>query len=203
MTDFGLTDVSRETLERLTVFESLVHKWNPVINLVSRKSLAEIRERHIADSVQVFQAGPRVFDHWLDIGSGGGFPGLVIAILAAECAPDARVTLIESDMRKSTFLRTVVREAGLATNILSERIELVEPQDADVLSARALADLNDLLAFSARHLAQDGLAIFPKGATWKQEVTSAKSQWNFSTQTVKSKLDPDAAILCITGVSRV
>lgn len=202
MSDFVFEDVSRETSERLKVFESLVRKWNPVINLVSRNSLTHLGERHIVDSIQVYNAVPHNFDHWVDLGSGGGFPGAVIAILAAETAPTGRVTLIESDERKATFLRTVLRETGVSATVLTDRIEAVAPQNAQIVSARALADLTGLLGYAARHLEPKGVAIFPKGATWRAEVEAAKSQWNFSVEVVKSKLDPDAAILSITGVSR-
>ena len=202
MIDFVYDDVSRETSERLKTFEALVHKWNPAINLVSRNSLAQLRERHILDSIQVYKAAPHNFDHWVDLGSGGGFPGIVIAILAAEAFPTQRATLIESDTRKAMFLRTALRETGVPATVLAERIEVAEPQNAQIVSARALADLTDLLGYAARHLAPEGVAIFPKGATWRDEVEAAKSQWNFSMEVVTSKLDPDAAILSITGVSR-
>lgn len=203
MTSFVLDNVSRETSERLDTFVALVNKWNPAINLVSRRSLPNLWERHILDSVQVFAAAPKTFDHWVDIGSGGGFPGVIIAILATERAPNARITLIESDSRKATFLRTALRETGCVGTVINQRIEQADPQRADIVSARALADLSDLLGYAQRHLDPTGLAIFPKGATWKQEIATAKTQWNFAYEAATSKLDPDAAILSITGVSRV
>ncbi len=195
------TDVSRETLMRLEIYVDLIRKWNPRINLVSRSSLQRVWDRHIADSLQVFAiAGP--FSHWVDIGSGGGLPGLVAAICAMETAAAARFTLIESDQRKCVFLRTVARELGLPVTVLSERIELVPPQGADILSARALADLDKLLGFSQRHLDPSGMCLFPKGATWKNEVEDARPQWRFDCEAVKSVTEPEAAILKIQGVSR-
>lgn len=202
MSEATLRNVSRETLYRLELLESLVGKWNPAINLVSRNSLHDMRQRHILDSVQIFQTAPSAFAHWVDIGSGGGFPGLVIAILAAEYVPTGGVTLIESDARKATFLRTVIREAGISGTVLTQRIEVAKPQNADVISARALADLTVLLGYAERHLAPDGVALFAKGAKWPQELADAKSYWNFAAQVVTSGLDPSAAILKITGVSR-
>ncbi|MEB8330809.1 class I SAM-dependent methyltransferase, partial [Flavobacteriaceae bacterium KMM 6897] len=114
--------------ERLNLFEALVRKWNPAINLVSRNSLADLRERHILDSIQTYQAVKEPFDHWVDIGSGGGFPGVVIAILSAEMSPSRDITLIESDARKATFLRAALRETGVSATVLTERIERAVPQ---------------------------------------------------------------------------
>lgn len=194
-------DVSRETLMRLEIYVDLIRRWNPRINLVSRNSLKQVWERHIADSLQVFVlAGP--FSHWVDIGSGGGLPGLVAAICAAESNPEARFTLIESDQRKCVFLRTVSRELGLSVSVLAERIEAAPPQNADILSARALGDLDQLLGYSQRHLSQNGICLFPKGATWKKEVEDAQPQWRFDLEAVKSVTEPDAAILKIQGVTR-
>ena len=131
-------DVSRETFERLEKLQELLTKWNPRINLVSKATLDDAWERHILDSVQVFTALGRDFRHWTDIGSGGGFPGLVIAILMNEKNPDAKLTMIESDQRKCAFLRTVLRETGVSGTVLSKRIEQAEPQNADVVSARGV-----------------------------------------------------------------
>ena len=194
-------DVSRETMARLTLFVDLLEKWNPRINLVSRNSLQEVWTRHIADSVQLFRC-VRPAGHWVDLGSGGGFPGLVIAILAIEAAPSLRVTLIESDQRKSAFLRTVVRETGANCTVVSRRIEDCPPQEADILSARALADLTTLMEYAARHLKPTGIALFPKGVTWEKESIAAQHMWHFRAQPITSKTEPEAVILKIEGVSR-
>ena len=195
-------NVSRETIQRLETFDTVIRKWNPKINLVSRSSLDQLWTRHIADSVQVFRC-VKIPEHWVDIGSGGGFPGLVVAILAADEAPKMKVTLIESDQRKSAFLRTAARECGASATVLSGRIEQVEPQKARVLSARALASLDDLLRFADRHLAEDGTAVFPKGENWKKEVDNAQQRWRFEVETAKSLTEPEAVILKVRGVERV
>ena len=166
-------NVSRETMKRLEIFEQVILKWNPKINLVSRSSLEELWTRHIIDSIQVYRSAPKT-STWVDLGSGGGFPGLMVAILAKDEAPDTAVTLIESDQRKSVFLRTAARECGVKVEVLSQRIEKVTPQGTQVLSARALTDLNGLLGFAARHLDVDGVALFPKGVTWKKELDEAR-----------------------------
>ncbi len=198
---FPELNVSRETFERLNTYVDLVKKWNPKINLVSRNSLKEIWPRHIMDSVQVFRCVENA-DHWADIGSGGGFPGMVCAIMAVETSPDTRFTFVESDQRKSAFLRAVSRECGANCTVISKRIEAVEPLNADVLSARALADLTTLLSFCDRHLSEDGTALFPKGATWKKELAEACEEWNFRSEPITSLTEPQAVILKIKGVSR-
>jgi len=197
------SDVSRETLERLDHFADLLLKWNPRINLVSRNSLDDVWARHILDSAQIYELAPHPVNHWVDLGAGGGFPGLVIAMLGLERGSPRKVTLVESDVRKSAFLRTVIRETGAPAEVLNDRIENIPPLEADVLSARALADLPKLLAFTDRHLFASGIALFPKGASWEKELQDAQSQWNFGYRVAKSKTEDGPAILAITGVSRV
>lgn len=205
MIDQGLLDrlnVSRETMQRLEVFEQVILKWNPKINLVSRTSLEELWTRHIIDSIQVYRSAPKT-SKWVDLGSGGGFPGLMVAILAKDEAPNTAVTLIESDQRKSVFLRTAARECGVKVEVLSQRIEKVTPQNTQVLSARALTDLNGLLGFTHRHLDIDGIALFPKGVTWKKELDEARRHWRFEVEPITSLTEPDAVILKVKGVARV
>lgn len=195
-------NVSRETFDRLKAFEALVHKWNPRINLVSKASLRQVWTRHIVDSIQVYRLGARA-GHWVDLGSGGGFPGLVVAILAAEDVSGTAVTLIESDKRKCAFLREVARETGVNCRVQADRIERVDPLRADVLSARALSDLSGLLTFCERHLSPQGTGLFPKGAKWKTEIDAAKRNWTFSYDAIKSSTEPEAVILKVEGISRV
>lgn len=196
-------DVSRETIERLQIYAALLEKWNPAINLVSKATLSEVWPRHFLDSAQLFALRPASATHWADLGSGGGFPGLVIALLAAERAPDLRVTLVEADLRKCTFLRTVAVETGVTPTILTERIESLAPLQADVLSARALAPLPRLLDFALRHLAPQGRALFQKGATHATEIDTALASWRFDVQKIPSKTDPASVILNIGGIARV
>jgi 16S rRNA (guanine527-N7)-methyltransferase len=196
-------DVSRETKERLEIFASLVEKWNPSINLVSKNSLSDLRKRHIADSVQVFRAVESHFEHWADIGSGGGFPGLVVAILSAEDGNRKKVTLVESDQRKAVFLRTVLRETAVSADVRAERVENTDLLAADVLSARALSDLPRLLKFAVTHLHQNGVAVFPKGLTWQRELAAAREAWNFDHEVIKSKTDPSGVLLKIRNIRSV
>ncbi len=196
-------DVSRETSARLETYAALLRKWNPRINLVSRNTLPDLWTRHFADSAQLYSLAPHPVGHWADLGAGGGFPGLVIAIMAMETGSPRRVTLVESDARKGAFLNAVIRETGATATVVTDRIEALPPLSADVLSARALADLTTLLGFAVRHLAPGGTAIFPKGATWEKEVTAARKAWSFGCRVAKSETEDGPVLLRITGVARV
>jgi 16S rRNA (guanine527-N7)-methyltransferase len=198
----GLAIVSRETQDTIASFENLVKRWNPAINLVSKASIHEMRDRHTLDSAQLFYLSPRNAGSWVDLGSGGGFPGLVVAILAKQERPDLKVTLVESDQRKATFLRQAIRTLELPATVLAERIEHVPPQSADVLSARALAPLVELLAHAERHLAPEGTAMFPKGARHSEEVAEARKDWEFDLDTHPSESDSQAAVLVIRNIKR-
>lgn len=193
--------VSRETYADLERFAALVEKWTPRINLISRRDIPLLWTRHIADSIQLFDVLPKA-QHWVDLGSGGGFPGIIAAILAKTLSPETKFTMIESDTRKSVFLRTAIRECGLNGQVLNARIESVDPQSADVVTARALADLDLLLDLSTRHAEPNATFGFPKGKSWGKEVDNARARWQFDCSPVTSKTDPDGALLIIKGVSR-
>lgn len=196
-------DVSRETLERLRIYEALLRKWNPAINLVSKSTLDQVWSRHFLDSAQIFDLADPSARTWADLGSGGGFPGLVVAILAAGRGRELGMTLVESDTRKAAFLMTVAREAGLTVAVKSERIEALSPLGADILSARALAPLVKLLEFSERHLRPGGQALFPKGANHAEELRQALETWSFSYDTIPSATDPDAVVYSLREIRRV
>lgn len=200
---FSDLDVSRETNERLTIYADLLRLWNSKINLVAPSTIEDLWSRHFIDSAQLYDLAANSVEHWADLGSGGGFPGLVIAILAQGEAMPLRITLVESDARKSAFLRTVLRETGVAASVITERAENVPPLDASVVSARALAPMAKLLTFAHRHLAQDGVALLPKGQNWEKEVRDAQSAWRFSYRIDKSVLEQNSVILSVTGVGRV
>ena len=201
--DFAGLDVSRETNERLQIYAKLLRTWNPKINLVAPSTIYDLWSRHFADSAQLYALAPEGFDHWVDFGSGGGFPGLVIAILAQERTGTSRVTLIESDARKCAFLRTVLRETGVAATVITKRIEAVQPLSTSVVSARALAPLSKLLEFAHLHLSETGVALLQKGQNWEKEMPDAKSAWQFSYRIDKSVVDENSVILSVTGVGRV
>ena len=199
-TSSDLTDSETSDLKR---FVALVERWNPRINLISKASVPEIWDRHVLDSVQVFDLAPENATSWVDLGSGGGFPGVVVAVLASHRRPALQVTLVESDQRKAVFLRQAIRELGLRAVVRAQRIEQISDLRADVVSARALAALPELLAFSAPLLSTGGACLFAKGAGRRVEIEAARQAWNFDVVEVPSLTDQAAAILRITGVNHV
>jgi 16S rRNA (guanine527-N7)-methyltransferase len=188
-------DVSRGTSDRLEVLLSLVQHWNRTINLVSRVSLDDGWRRHVVDSAQLWRHRPPRFGLWRDLGAGAGFPGLVIAIIAAEAAPSVTVELVESDQRKVAFLVTAARTLNLTVVIRSERIEAIDEPTADVLSARALAPLASLLAHTKRLRRPDGIALFPKGETVHKELAEAERNWSFAYRLHPSQTGSRSAIV--------
>ena len=154
--------VSRETMQRLDHFEDLLRKWNPRINLIAKSDIARIWDRHILDSIQVFDHAKAPFRTWFDFGSGGGFPGIICAIVAAERSGETTFQMVESDTRKAVFLRQVATSLSLDVTIHSMRVEKFEGGKADVISARALAPLVELLALSHPHVAPDTQLLFER-----------------------------------------
>ena len=195
------TDVSRETLEALETYSELLKEWNKTINLVSPKTLEDLWTRHLLDSAQLFDV-VRSTGVWADLGSGGGFPGLVIAIMKRE-AQEGEIVLVEADQRKATFLRTVIRTLYLPARVVVERIEHAKPLHADVVSARALAPLSTLLGFAERHLNPSGTAVFPKGEKAEEEIAEALENWVFDCEKLPSQTDANSAILRIGDIKRV
>jgi 16S rRNA (guanine527-N7)-methyltransferase len=197
----GKSHVSRETLgpetlERFDVYAQTLRAWQPRINLVSNRSLDDLWRRHFLDSVQLGQwitPGKRV----LDMGSGAGFPGLVISIITG-----APVVLAESDSRKCAFLREVRRLTEANAEIAEGRIENLEAGRFDVVVARALAPLADLLDHAAGLMKPDGLCLFLKGARVDDELTDAAENWNMQVEQHPSLSDPDGVVLRIRNLSR-
>ena len=196
-------NVSRETEAELRRLVELVVKWTVHINLVSSSSIGDIWNRHILDSAQLFNYLPAAANHWVDLGSGGGFPGLVVGVIAKELAPGLRLTLVESDQRKATFLRSAVRELNLSIDVQTTRIEFTNPLCADILSARALGPLTQLLGHAQLHLSTTGIGLFPKGKTANQEIEVARRNWHFDLTAHASMTDEYAQILRIEKILHV
>jgi 16S rRNA (guanine527-N7)-methyltransferase len=195
--------VSRETFLKLKEYEKLLTKWNSKINLVSKSTLRDFWNRHILDSVQVFCSIGEKTGKWADFGSGGGFPGLVLAILSDEFGVSNSLCLIEADVRKSVFLRTVCRELGLVVDVFNNRIEKISPMLVDVVSARALAPLKTLCFYAESHLNENGIAVFAKGENWESELLEAQKKWIFDYDVVTSKLHQGSVILVLRGIKSV
>ena len=192
--------VSRETFERLDVYAKELKRWNPKINLVAPSTIHELWDRHIVDSLQIARFLPPKITNWVDIGSGGGFPGLVLAAHLADHT-DFMMTLIESDQRKCAFLRTCARNMGVKVNVISERIESVNMSSVDVITARALASLSKLMELTENIAQEQTQFIFPKGKNWESELTLAREYWQMNVETHQSITDPEAKILLLKEVS--
>ncbi len=191
-----LDGLDPEVAGKCRIFAELLAKWNRAINLVSRSTLPEVWDRHIADSLRVaeFAAADGI---WLDIGSGGGFPAVPCAFKLDD---PSRMTLVESDSRKCAFLRTVSRETSTPFRVLDARWESLPPQGCGTLSARALAPLAKLLEAQARHGAERCRGLFPKGRSWRDEVDAAAESWRFSIRTERSMMSGGGRLLVITKV---
>ena len=198
-------DVSRETLTRLLAYQALLGRWQQRINLVGPATLDDFWARHAADSAQLLAlAGDRRI--WLDLGSGGGFPGLVLAIMLTESG--GHVHLVESDGRKAAFLRTVIREVGVPASVHNRRAEELAMAgeaflaDVQVISARALAPLPDLLELVAPFFNSSTIALLHKGASWQDELTRAEQCWNIDAELLLSRTHDAARILHLRHLSR-
>lgn len=191
------TGVSRETLERLQAYADLLVKWQARINLVGPDTIPSLWLRHFHDSAQLFPLLPQGIHRLVDMGSGAGFPGLVLAVMGV---PD--VHLIESDARKCAFLREAARVSGTPITVHNTRIEALAPLGAEVVTARALAPLDKLLAWAQPHLLPDGHCLFLKGRGHEDELTLASKEWNITVERVPSLSDPQAAILHLREVAR-
>lgn len=184
-------------MEKLSIYERLLLKWQKAINLVSPTTLEDLAERHFFDSAQMFRYVTDVDARLVDMGSGAGFPGLVLAILGVR-----EVHLIESDVRKATFLREVSRETGTPVTIHDVRVEDCLIEKVDIVTARALASLKDLLGYM-KHLSPGGhpvYGLFAKGLQHQDEIEKARKQWNFEVETYQSETDMSGKILRIRNL---
>ena len=193
----GLTHVSRETLARLEAYAALLIKWQAKLNLVSSASLDDIWRRHMLDSAQLLSLAPAAARTWLDLGSGAGFPGLVLAIMGV-----AEMHVVESHGRKCAFLEAAARETGTNLVVHNQRIENVEPWIADVVTARALAPLAHLCELAYCFLGPHSVCLFLKGQDMENELTEACKYWNMANDRVPSQSDFSGTILRLRGLSR-
>jgi 16S rRNA (guanine527-N7)-methyltransferase len=196
--------VSRETSEKLEHFAALFQKWAKSINLVAPSTLSDFWQRHIADSAQIFELfpGPK---RWVDLGSGGGFPGIITAIFLAELG-DGWVHLVESNNKKAAFLRVALTETGARGSVHAIRIEeaITIIPECDAISARALADLPQLLDYCMPWMMADRNphAFFHKGRDYQQEVDKAVGRFQFDLVKHGSVVEPDSVVLEIANLSR-
>jgi len=191
-------DVSRETQERLEAFIVQLLRWNSTINLISRRDEPDIWRRHVVDSLALAPLLPEPPGTAVDLGSGGGFPGLVLAI-----ATGRHFHLVEADQRKAAFLREAARATATPVTIHATRIEHAATPPAQIITARALAPLTSLLGWAVPHLAAGGICLFPKGRTAHDELTAAATQWHMLVETFASATDASSTILRIRDIHRV
>jgi 16S rRNA (guanine527-N7)-methyltransferase len=190
--------VSRETQPKLDRFAQLLLRWNRTVNLVAGADEQVLWRRHIADSLQLAAFVGPPLERGIDLGSGGGFPGLVLSL-----ATGVPFDLIEADQRKAAFLREAARVTGAPVQVHSVRIEAARLPPAPLVTARAVAPLPKLLTLAAPLLAPDGTCLFLKGAGVGAELTQAESQWHMRLDSIPSRTAPGARILRITKFNRV
>lgn len=191
-------NVSRETQARLIRYVELLQKWQERINLVSESTLPDVWQRHILDSAQLVALAPAQPGLWVDLGSGAGFPGLVIAIMSLH-----HIHLIESDSRKCAFLQEVARETATTIHIHNCRIDAAPALKADVISARALAPLARLLGHAEKFWTENTLGLFLKGQDVELELTEATKYWNMDVEIGPSQSDQGGRILRIRNLRHV
>ena len=192
--------VSRETFLRLSAFQATFEKWAARINLAAPSTIPELWSRHILDSAQLLPLAPNAL-RWLDLGSGGGFPGAVLSVLLAD-RDGASITLVESNQKKASFLRNAI--AGSPGSVVAKRIEEVrgEFEDAEIVTARALAPLNKLLGLAEPWLAAGATALFHKGRDYRREIEESRDAWQFSLVEHPSAIDAASVILEISDLKK-
>ena len=191
-------DVSCETLQKLDAYVALLQKWSTAINLLGPLETQYLWERHISDCGQLIAFIPGGARTWLDLGSGAGLPGFVVAIVAVERVPELAVSLLDSDKRKTAFLREASRQTGTPVTVIAERTEDVAPLPYDVVSARAFAPLRRLLRHVSLVAPDAKKLLLLKGRNVDREIDDALQEWEIEATTFPSRTDPDGVVLSIT-----
>ena len=192
--------VSRETCEKLHYYHQTLIVWNKRFNLVSRKSIESSWKRHFLDSSQLWLYAPQKAKKWLDFGSGAGFPGLVIGIIAQELRPNLKVILVEKNKKKVLFLEQVASKLSLNVRILCSNVEEIKPQKADVISARAFGALKILLEIAYMHKNEKTISLFPKGKTFSREIEESLDYWKYDIRQIGSFFEANSSILEIRRI---
>lgn len=190
--------ISPEIARKLQIYLDLVLAWNRTINLISRGDETNLRGRHLEDSLSLLQYLPTGFQRAIDLGSGAGFPGIPLALATGQ-----HFDLVEADNRKAAFLREAARLTGASVTVHVTRIERVSLARADLITARALAPLEQLMSWSEPLLAAHGQCVFPKGKLVHEELTRARERWHMRLEQFPSPLRPDVFILRLSEISRV
>ena len=193
-------NVSRETLNGFYEYETLLSKWNEKINLVSKKTLVDIWERHFLDSGQIIKHVEVSGKRWVDVGSGAGFPGLVVALLLRDRKIDCDLVLVEKNSKKGFFLNEVIRKLNLSVEVVNDNIDNLEPLNADILTARAFSELNNLMEIAFRHRKKEGICLFLKGENYRNELDKTLNNWFFDYDIVGSLSSPSGNIIRVKKI---
>lgn len=192
-----ISGVSRETLDRLAAYVELLGQWNRRINLVGANTMGDVWRRHVLDCAQLYKLLPRQTRVVVDLGSGAGLPGLVLAAMGI-----AEMHLVESDLRKAAFLREAARIMDVPVTLHPERIERVAGFAADAITARACASLSQLIDFSEKFVVPRTVCLFLKGETAGEELAAAQPGWTMTAESIASLSDPSGMIVKLSGIRR-
>ena len=193
-------NVSRETLNGFYEYETLLSKWNKKINLVSKNTLVDIWERHFLDSGQIIKHVEASGKRWVDVGSGAGFPGLVVALLLRDRKIDCDLVLVEKNPKKGFFLNEVIRKLNLSVEVINDNIDTLEPLNADILTARAFSELNNLIEIAFRHRKREGICLFLKGENYRIELDKTLNYWFFDYDIVDSLSSSSGKIIRVKKI---
>ena len=193
-------NVSRETLNDFYEYETLLSKWNEKINLVSKNTLVDIWERHFLDSGQIIKHVEASGKRWVDLGSGAGFPGLVVALLLRDRKIDCDLVLVEKNSKKGFFLNEVIRKLNLSVEVVNDNIDNLEPLNADILTARAFSELNNLIEIAFRHRKKEGICLFLKGENYRIELDKTLNYWFFDYDIVDSLSSSSGKIIRVKKI---
>ena len=193
-------NVSRETIDLLKTYEASLNEWQNKMNLVSNKSLSDAWNRHFEDSMQLFDLLPQDIEIVYDFGSGAGFPGMVLAVMAKEKTPYLKFKLVESIGKKTLYLKHVKDVTGANVEVINNRIEKIKPEIAGAITSRAMCSLTELLKYSRPFCNNNTKMIFLKGRNYNEELQIAKKEWNFKLEILPNKESADGVILIITNL---
>ena len=193
-------NVSRETLNGFYEYETLLSKWNEKINLVSKNTLVDIWERHFLDSGQIIKHVEASGKRWVDVGSGAGFPGLVVALLLRDRKIDCDLVLVEKNPKKGFFLNEVIRKLNLSVEVVNDNIDTLEPLNADILTARAFSELNNLIEIAFRHRKKEGICLFLKGENYRIELDKTLNYWFFDYDIIDSLSSSSGKIIRVKKI---
>ena len=193
-------NVSRETLNYFYEYKTLLSKWNEKINLVSKNTLVDVWERHFLDSGQIIRHLEASGKRWVDVGSGAGFPGLVVALLLRDRKIDCDLVLVEKNPKKCFFLNEIIRKLKLSVEVVNDDIYTLEPLNADILTTRAFSELNNLIEIAFRHRKKEGICLFLKGENYRIELDKTLNYWFFDYDIVESLSSSSGKIIRVKKI---